>query len=203
MTLSEHVHLEIAHAVHAGHEPGDRPPLDEADSVPGCSCTRCLMLGRGADLVLTEAVEGLVRDLARVPPSKRLQVAGMIYAEADDLDLPSPGWLCRRAEEVPGAVEPETPSPGERREELPVDAARQASIVEVARAAGLEPEKSGREWAVVCPFHDDSDPSLHLNEEKGFFFCFGCHSAGDVIDFSRRLRGTDFPEAVRTLASAG
>lgn len=39
--LSEHLELEIAHAVHVGHGPGDPPPLKDCQPVPGCSCSRC------------------------------------------------------------------------------------------------------------------------------------------------------------------
>ncbi|MGM9587936.1 MAG: CHC2 zinc finger domain-containing protein [Candidatus Limivicinus sp.] len=38
-----------------------------------------------------------------------------------------------------------------------------------------------------CPFHEDRHPSLKLNED--YFFCFGCHASGDVIDFTARLFG--------------
>ena len=41
MTVSEHVRLEIANAVHRGHRPGDPPPLDDGEPVPGCGCPRC------------------------------------------------------------------------------------------------------------------------------------------------------------------
>ena len=39
--LSEHVRLEIANAVHRGYQPGDLPPLDDGEPVPGCGCPRC------------------------------------------------------------------------------------------------------------------------------------------------------------------
>jgi len=38
-----------------------------------------------------------------------------------------------------------------------------------------------------CPFHEDRYPSLKLNED--FFYCFGCGTSGDVIDFTARLFG--------------
>lgn len=38
---SEHTRLEIVHAVHAGHRPGDPPPLEDGDPVPGCGCEDC------------------------------------------------------------------------------------------------------------------------------------------------------------------
>jgi hypothetical protein len=38
-----------------------------------------------------------------------------------------------------------------------------------------------------CPFHDDKDPSLILNDQKNIFHCFGCGAKGDIIEFVRRL----------------
>ena len=38
-----------------------------------------------------------------------------------------------------------------------------------------------------CPFHEDRHPSMKLNED--YFYCFGCHATGDVIDFTARLFG--------------
>jgi hypothetical protein len=36
-----------------------------------------------------------------------------------------------------------------------------------------------------CPFHEDHSPSLKLNED--YYYCFGCHASGDVIDFTANL----------------
>jgi len=40
----------------------------------------------------------------------------------------------------------------------------------------------------VCPFHNDSDPSLSLDEEKGLFHCFGCNISGNIIKFNALLK---------------
>jgi len=40
---------------------------------------------------------------------------------------------------------------------------------------------------MVCPFHDDKDPSLSFDDSKNVFNCFGCHAKGDIIEFKRRL----------------
>jgi len=39
--ISMHTYLEIGHAVHVGHQPGDPPPLQGSEPVPGCACYRC------------------------------------------------------------------------------------------------------------------------------------------------------------------
>ena len=61
--------------------------------------------------------------------------------------------------------------------------------------------RRGREHVGLCPFHNEKTPSFTVNEDKGFFHCFGCGAHGDVIGFSMRMDGLSFPEAVERLAS--
>lgn len=49
-----------------------------------------------------------------------------------------------------------------------------------------------------CPFHDDKNPSMKLNEE--YFYCFGCGATGDVIDLTSRLYNLSPKEAAEKLA---
>ena len=60
--------------------------------------------------------------------------------------------------------------------------------------------RRGRELIGLCPFHKEKTPSFTVNEEKGFFHCFGCGAHGDVIGFLMRDEGLPFPEAVERLA---
>ena len=60
--------------------------------------------------------------------------------------------------------------------------------------------KRGREFTGLCPFHNEKTPSFTLNEEKGFYHCFGCGAHGDVVGFVMRADGLAFPEAVERLA---
>ena len=60
--------------------------------------------------------------------------------------------------------------------------------------------RKGREFAGLCPFHKEKTPSFTVNDEKGFFHCFGCGAHGDVIGFEMRMDGISFPEAVERLA---
>ncbi len=62
-------------------------------------------------------------------------------------------------------------------------------------------QKRGREHVGLCPFHNEKSPSFTLNEDKGFFHCFGCGAHGDVIGFVMRGEGLSFPEAVGRLAA--
>ena len=84
---------------------------------------------------------------------------------------------------------------------LPVEDARAVSILTVAGRLGLaEPVRRGREWAVLCPLHDDTRPSLTLDVDRGFWYCFACSEGGDGIELWRRVRSCSFVEAVRELA---
>lgn len=58
--------------------------------------------------------------------------------------------------------------------------------------------RNGR-YMACCPFHDDSTPSLSVNDEDGFFNCFGCGAGGDVIGFIQQYDGVGFADACRKL----
>ena len=61
--------------------------------------------------------------------------------------------------------------------------------------------KAGREWKACCPFHAEKSPSFTVNDEKGFYHCFGCGAHGDVIRWMTDQRGLSFMDAVKELAS--
>ena len=67
---------------------------------------------------------------------------------------------------------------------------------QAAENYGLELRRNGM---TCCPFHEDRHPSLKLNED--YFFCFGCHASGDVIDFTARLFGICLKDAATKLAA--
>ena len=69
------------------------------------------------------------------------------------------------------------------------------TVREVAQMYGIEINRSGM---ACCPFHDDKNPSMKLNEE--YFYCFGCGATGDVIDFTARLYNLSPKEAAEKLA---
>ncbi|MCH8862864.1 MAG: DNA primase [Proteobacteria bacterium] len=60
--------------------------------------------------------------------------------------------------------------------------------------------RKGREHLGLCPFHKEKTPSFTVNEEKGFYHCFGCGAHGSVFDFVMETDGLTFPEAVEKLA---
>jgi len=74
-------------------------------------------------------------------------------------------------------------------------------LADVLAAAGVQLHPAGPErFRALCPFHDDHDPSLLVDERDGHFHCFGCGAHGDVIDFVMRREGIGFAEACRRLA---
>lgn len=60
----------------------------------------------------------------------------------------------------------------------------------------------GREYVGLCPFHDDSRPSLSVVTHKGhaFYHCFACGASGDCFRFVMEYHKMDFGEALRLLA---
>jgi len=60
--------------------------------------------------------------------------------------------------------------------------------------------RKGNEYLGLCPFHKEKTPSFTINEEKGFYHCFGCGAHGSAIDFVMNMDGMNFPEAVEFLA---
>ncbi len=61
-------------------------------------------------------------------------------------------------------------------------------------------KKKGQNYWACCPFHGEKSPSFSVSAAKGFFKCFGCGKAGTVFQFVMELEGSNFPEAVKTIA---
>jgi DNA primase len=60
--------------------------------------------------------------------------------------------------------------------------------------------RAGREYKACCPFHHEKSPSFTINDEKGFYHCFGCGAHGDAIRWMTEHRGLGFMDAVKELA---
>ena len=69
------------------------------------------------------------------------------------------------------------------------------TVREAAERYGIEVKRGGM---ACCPFHDDKNPSMKLNEE--YFYCFDCGATGDVIDLTARLYNLSPKEAAEKLA---
>ncbi|UMA65592.1 DNA primase [Roseivivax marinus] len=73
----------------------------------------------------------------------------------------------------------------------------------VGRKVMWDQRKSNRAkgdyWA-PCPFHQEKSASFHVDDRKGFYYCFGCQAKGDAIGFVRETENVGFMEAVEILA---
>lgn len=75
----------------------------------------------------------------------------------------------------------------------------QSDIVSVI-AGYVSLHKRGKNFWGCCPFHHEKTPSFSVSPEKGFFYCFGCHTGGNVFNFVMKIENIAFLEAVKLLA---
>ncbi len=61
-------------------------------------------------------------------------------------------------------------------------------------------KRAGREYHALCPFHKEKTPSFTINDEKGFYHCFGCGAHGDVINYIKEYEHLGYREAIEKLA---
>lgn len=180
-------------------------PVPAGEPVPTCPCARCETYRAGGDQEDADVAAWLVERLAREtrPADREERAAAAVEGWAEvGCVLPSPGVLRDLAADVPGALPPR----GEERdrEPLPAEEARRVPIRDVTARLGLgEPEGRWGEPRVLCPFHDDTNPSLRLREDAGLWYCDPCATGGDGIELVRRALGVDFAEAVLWLVEGG
>ena len=80
------------------------------------------------------------------------------------------------------------------------DLIARVDIVEVM-GNRIQLKKAGKEFKSVCPFHDDSNPSLTISPVKGFYHCFSCGAHGTAVGFLMNYEHLSFVEAIESLAS--
>ena len=56
------------------------------------------------------------------------------------------------------------------------------------------------DWWAPCPFHQEKSASFHVDDQKGFYYCFGCQAKGNVFGFVQETENVGFMEAVEILA---
>jgi DNA primase len=61
-------------------------------------------------------------------------------------------------------------------------------------------KRRGRALLGLCPFHNEKTPSFSVDDERGFYHCFGCSAGGNVFKFLMEIERLTFPEAVRKVA---
>ena len=67
--------------------------------------------------------------------------------------------------------------------------------------ASVKLTRAGNEMKGCCPFHHEKTPSFYVNDDKGFYHCFGCSAHGDAIRWMTEQRGLPFIDAVKELAA--
>ncbi|WWO95514.1 MAG: DNA primase [Candidatus Dasytiphilus stammeri] len=65
----------------------------------------------------------------------------------------------------------------------------------------LNLKKYGKYYRTCCPFHNDHTPSFIVNQDRQFFYCFGCGKHGNAIDFIMNFEGLNFIETIQELAN--
>ncbi|MCR5067078.1 MAG: DNA primase [Erysipelotrichaceae bacterium] len=81
---------------------------------------------------------------------------------------------------------------------------RSRARIEEVIGSFITVQRKGNNYIAYCPFHDDHNPSLHINVSMQLFKCFSCPaengSAGDVFKFVEKYKHVTFPEAVKIVA---
>ena len=84
-------------------------------------------------------------------------------------------------------------------EQIIEDIKNRANIVDVI-SKYIPVSKKGRNHVAVCPFHNDTNPSMQISEDKQIYKCFSCGAGGNVFTFVEEFEKISFIEAVKTVA---
>jgi DNA primase len=82
-----------------------------------------------------------------------------------------------------------------------LDELRARTVLSAVISPTVKLIRAGREWKACCPFHNEKTPSFTVNDDKGFYHCFGCGAHGDAIRYLTDQRGMPFMDAVKELAA--
>lgn len=84
-----------------------------------------------------------------------------------------------------------------------VDRIRESVVLSqlVGEYVRLAREGSGTRYKGLCPFHSERTPSFHVNDDRGFYYCFGCQASGDAYSFLTEHTGVSFMEALEQLSA--
>lgn len=81
-----------------------------------------------------------------------------------------------------------------------LDELRARTSLSALVGASVKLTKAGREHKGCCPFHNEKTASFYVNDDKGFYHCFGCSAHGDAIRWLTERQGLGFIDAVKDLA---
>jgi DNA primase len=83
-----------------------------------------------------------------------------------------------------------------------LDELRARTLLSALVGKSVKLAKAGREFKGCCPFHNEKTPSFYVNDDKGFYHCFGCSAHGDAIRWMTEQQGLPFIDAVKELVQA-
>lgn len=83
-----------------------------------------------------------------------------------------------------------------------INRVRQSADITEVISQYIAVEKKGRNFVAICPFHDDSNPSLTISPDKQIYKCFVCGAGGNVFTFVQNYNNVSFVEAVDTVAKS-
>lgn len=75
-----------------------------------------------------------------------------------------------------------------------------ADIVKVVSEYTKLQNRGANDYWGCCPFHGEKTASFHVDSDKKFYYCFGCHASGNVIKFVMEMEKLSYPEAIQSLA---
>ena len=94
------------------------------------------------------------------------------------------------------SLQPSTPAPRDDLKERVRDAVDITDVV----GSYIALRRQGKAMVGLCPWHDDSRPSLQVNQERQTYRCWVCDVGGDVFNFLMRMERVEFREALEQLA---
>ncbi|WP_339057758.1 CHC2 zinc finger domain-containing protein [Candidatus Regiella endosymbiont of Tuberolachnus salignus] len=77
------------------------------------------------------------------------------------------------------------------------------SLLALVESQGHKLRKQGKDYVMLCPFHQEKTPSLVISPVKNLYHCFGCGAAGSVIDWLMKTQSLSLPQAVKVLQGEG
>ena len=81
-----------------------------------------------------------------------------------------------------------------------LQAIKAAPLSTVVESLGGKLKKVGHEFVTQCLWHEDTNPSLTINDQKGFCFCHVCRGGGDILDYVQKRNGMNMRDAAEVVA---
>lgn len=75
-----------------------------------------------------------------------------------------------------------------------------ADIVSIIGEYTKLERRGGNDWWGCCPFHNEKSASFHVDGDKKFYYCFGCHASGDIIKFITEIEKINYSDAIEMLS---